>query len=373
MPQCNKTSRVVSLLLALAITPLVRAEERVDQLRRGAQDREQRARSLLQEAEVSLAGLEAVDRRLAETRRELKALQRRSRAAEQGVTEARAELERSDAELAHLRGELEARLIALYKFDAAGGRASVLRAQDVQQAMFTVHGLARVAEQDAVLFERYRASRSERESRRAGAEAAFLELESTRRALSGQEELARQESVERRNLVSLLRARAARESRAALELREAALRLEQALRELPRSSTGPSGHGLVRGRVPRPVPGAIRQGFGRQLDPEFRTQTVRNGIEIQARRGSPVRAVGDGRVLFAGWFRGYGQVVILDHGQAKITVSGYLDEVQVEAGEPVAGGQVIGLVGDTGSLGSPGLYFELRDAGKPVDPRGWLE
>ncbi len=86
-----------------------------------------------------------------------------------------------------------------------------------------------------------------------------------------------------------------------------------------------------------------------------------------------MRAVGAGRVLFAGWFRGYGQLVILDHGQGSVTVSGYLDEIAVEAGASLERGQAVGTVGETGSLSGPGLYFEIRHEGKPVDPQGWLE
>jgi septal ring factor EnvC (AmiA/AmiB activator) len=78
-------------------------------------------------------------------------------------------------------------------------------------------------------------------------------------------------------------------------------------------------------------------------------------------------------VLFAGAFRGYGQLVILDHGADHLSVSGHLDDLLVEAGQSVQAGQQIGRVGETGPLGLPGLYFEIRIDGEPVDPRGWLQ
>jgi septal ring factor EnvC (AmiA/AmiB activator) len=108
------------------------------------------------------------------------------------------------------------------------------------------------------------------------------------------------------------------------------------------------------------------------VDPEFGTAVVRHGVEIEAERGAPVRAVADGRVLFAGWFRGYGQIVIIDHGERNLTVSGFLDEIAVGAGDAVRRGDAIGAVGDTGSLAGPGLYFEIRREGQPVDPAAWL-
>jgi septal ring factor EnvC (AmiA/AmiB activator) len=76
--------------------------------------------------------------------------------------------------------------------------------------------------------------------------------------------------------------------------------------------------------------------------------------------------------MFAGWFKGYGRLVILDHGRGHATVSAYLEELDVEAGDLVSAGQVIGSVGETGPMGGPGLYFEIRVGGKPVDPQDWL-
>jgi septal ring factor EnvC (AmiA/AmiB activator) len=108
------------------------------------------------------------------------------------------------------------------------------------------------------------------------------------------------------------------------------------------------------------------------VDPEFKTATLRTGIEIAAAQGTPVNAIAAGRVLFAGWFRGYGQMVILDHGSGDLSVSGYLEEVRVAAGDSVAAGQPIGSVGETGSSSGPGLYFEIRHDGKAVDPQLWL-
>jgi septal ring factor EnvC (AmiA/AmiB activator) len=77
-------------------------------------------------------------------------------------------------------------------------------------------------------------------------------------------------------------------------------------------------------------------------------------------------------VRFAGWFRGYGRMVIVDHGDRFFTVSGHLDTVRVEAGAAVAPGEPIGTVGDTGSLSGPRLYFEIREGSEAVDPLAWL-
>jgi septal ring factor EnvC (AmiA/AmiB activator) len=120
----------------------------------------------------------------------------------------------------------------------------------------------------------------------------------------------------------------------------------------------------LRGRLDPPVAGEVLAGFGRVVDPEFRTETFRKGVDIAAAEGTPVRAVADGSVRFAGWFRGYGKIVILDHGEGYFTVSGHLADTAVALGERVAAGDPLGSVGETGSLSGPRLYFEIRE-GEP--------
>jgi septal ring factor EnvC (AmiA/AmiB activator) len=121
-----------------------------------------------------------------------------------------------------------------------------------------------------------------------------------------------------------------------------------------------------------PVDAAIVAGFGRVVDQDFLTQTVRNGVDFGAQRGAGVRATARAEVRFAGWFRGYGKIVILDHGDSFFTVSGHLDEIHVQVGDRVDEGETIGSVGETGSLSGPRLYFELRRGGEALDPVPWL-
>ena len=78
-------------------------------------------------------------------------------------------------------------------------------------------------------------------------------------------------------------------------------------------------------------------------------------------------------MLFAGWFKSYGQMVILDHGCGMLSVSGYLETLDVDVEDVVRRGEIVGTVGETGSLAGAGLYFEIRESGKAVDPEKWFE
>jgi septal ring factor EnvC (AmiA/AmiB activator) len=82
--------------------------------------------------------------------------------------------------------------------------------------------------------------------------------------------------------------------------------------------------------------------------------------------------VAPGRVVHAGWFKGYGNLIIVDHGGGYHTLVAHLATMRTAMGEDVEAGEVLGTVGDSGSLKGPYLYFELREKGKPVDPRPWL-
>jgi septal ring factor EnvC (AmiA/AmiB activator) len=129
---------------------------------------------------------------------------------------------------------------------------------------------------------------------------------------------------------------------------------------------------VYRGALPWPVAGRVRVPFGPRKHPRFDTYTVSNGVEIAAPPETPVLAVEEGVVAFAERFRGYGLMVILDHGGKHHTLYAHLGGLQVQSGQRVARGERLGTVGSSGPEGG-GLYFEMRFQGRPEDPQDWLE
>jgi septal ring factor EnvC (AmiA/AmiB activator) len=126
------------------------------------------------------------------------------------------------------------------------------------------------------------------------------------------------------------------------------------------------------GRYDWPLAGAIQTRFGRQQSSRFGTEIARNGIEIAAEAGSAVKAIDAGKVAYADIFSGFGQLVILDHGQKTYSLYGHLSTMAVQRGGTVERGQIVGSSGAT-PTGVPAMYFELRIDGKPVDPVQWLK
>jgi murein hydrolase activator len=128
-----------------------------------------------------------------------------------------------------------------------------------------------------------------------------------------------------------------------------------------------------KGLLNMPVNGKITSFFGPYTLPHLNVPGFKSGIDIQAPMGEPIRAVKGGATLFSGWFKGYGNMVILDHGDNYCTVYTHARELFKTKGEVVKPGEVIGTVGDTCSLEGPKLHFEIRHHGKPMDPLKWME
>jgi len=128
----------------------------------------------------------------------------------------------------------------------------------------------------------------------------------------------------------------------------------------------------VKGLLMMPVKGKIIHFYGTYTDTRFNLVNFRSGINIKADRGEPVHAVFKGTTLYASWFKGYGNMIIIDHGDHYYTVYAHAEELFKKKGDPVGAGEVIATVGDSGSVEGPGLHFEVRYHGKPVDPMHWI-
>ena len=137
-----------------------------------------------------------------------------------------------------------------------------------------------------------------------------------------------------------------------------------------------SGEGLEisdkKGRLKLPLNGRILNKFGRKRVKEYDSYIVYNGINVQAKKGSSVKAIFDGKILYAGELEGYGNLVIVGHGNKYHSLYGHLDDIKVSVDKIVKTGEIIGLSGDSGSLEGEVLYFELRKNGKPIQPLPWF-
>jgi len=138
-------------------------------------------------------------------------------------------------------------------------------------------------------------------------------------------------------------------------------------KEIPTISLKPE-----KGILALPIQGKLISGYGRQKNTEFNTYTFNSGIDISAPLGQVVRAAGSGEVIYTGNIKGYGQIIIIDHGGRVTTLYAHLSKILVDIGDKVKKEQIIGQVGDSGGVSSTRLHFEVRVEGKPTDPMNWL-
>ena len=124
-----------------------------------------------------------------------------------------------------------------------------------------------------------------------------------------------------------------------------------------------------RGKLQWPLSGRIAANFGSKNEAGMNWE----GVLIEAPIGTPVRAVHAGEVAFAEWMRGFGLLVIIDHGGGYMSLYGYNQTLLKREGERVEAGEVIALVGDSGGRSAPGLYFAIRNKGTPVNPVLWCQ
>jgi septal ring factor EnvC (AmiA/AmiB activator) len=146
--------------------------------------------------------------------------------------------------------------------------------------------------------------------------------------------------------------------------------LERMLLELPLQSAGQVAFADLRGQLPWPASGRLATRFG---SARKRGGRKWDGVVIDAREGTEVRAVHHGRVVFADWLRGLGLLIILDHGGGFMSLYGHNQSLFKEPGEWVAPGEVLGLAGRSGGQANPGVYFGIRKHGKPVNPDHWCK
>jgi murein hydrolase activator len=211
-----------------------------------------------------------------------------------------------------------------------------------------------------------------------------LAAEQTRlRQLHQQTVAARQEfglqRDRRKGVLAALHRRIAQSGRRLRTLHNDAAELEAVMQRLVRvqdetvalrslATHEPRSFKALRGSLPWPTTGTVQ----RRRHPATNESGARLlGVHVNAPAGQAIIAVAGGRIAYADWLRGFGLLLIIDHGDGYMTLYGHILEVWKEPGEWVQAGETVGTVGDSGGQARAGLYFEIRQRGKPVDPRRW--
>ena len=350
--------------------------------------REQREKAVeARRREVSLlADLEQMDQTLARKKSEVARLTGRIARVQSEVALLQTDIRRFESRKSLQQHALAIRLRTMYRIRAQGGALPLVLGGDdsIARGVLLRH-LTTLAAVDARLIQEYLVTSEGLAVRKSREETRQTELETLRSEAERERAEIDHEADRRRSLLAKVRDERAYHERMVGELTEASRRLEAFIKSLqdkqrrtakaphrPGAPPAEVGFGTLRGVLPWPTEGRLVTSYGAQVHPRFGTRTFKSGIDIEAGEGTDIAAVYAGRAVYTGWFKGYGNLIILDHGNEYYTLYGHLAEIGVREGEDVRQGQRIGTVGDTASLTGPRLYFEVRYQGKPQDPEQWL-
>jgi murein hydrolase activator len=401
MPPRGRIGLVVLVLLAGAPAPALHAasspptgrqslkakQEALGEVRRQLDDAKERASSARRREISLLAEIERIDRVLAQKRAALQQFDRRIVQVEAELDALEGRRDRVVEDRVSQQAALSMRLETLAWLAAAPAAPPWATGAPALARQRAVADLAGIARDDLDRLTRYDATADRLTARQEAAARARRELVELRSAVDDERAQVTAQAERRRALLSETREDRATHERLAGELTEAARRLEALVRGLarrapaqravaraiPAPAPGPAvGLGRERGQLPWPAEGRVVTGFGREAHPRFGTETVRSGIDIEAPEGAPIRAVATGTVAYRGWLKGYGNLLVLDHGDGYYTLYAHASQILVDEGDQVKGGELVGRVGETGSVEGPRLHFEVRYQSRAEDPQLWL-
>ncbi len=332
-----------------------------------------RRRRLAQIAEQErrvLAQLSWTRERLAHSEARLSQSTSDLRGTRRAVAQAMESLELVSQRLSAHEALMNARLRSLYEQGPLGYLDVLFGAANFRDFVMRSYLVGRIIQHDLRIFHEVAEERRQKDEVRTD-----LELQQDQLAMEQRHWIAtRQErarlAAEHERLLKHVRAERRAQEEAIRELEAESVRIAEIIRRAaPGGVRGPA-RTLRNGSLLWPVVGAITSGYGWRIHPIFHSREFHTGIDIAASWGTPVHAAVDGTVIFTGWMKGYGMLVILDHANGLSTTYSHLSSYAVQVGDRVRQAEMIGRIGSTGWSTGPHLFFEVREDGRPVDPLG---
>ncbi|MEA2339011.1 MAG: murein hydrolase activator [Thermoanaerobaculia bacterium] len=294
---------------------------------------------------------------------------------EQQRHETEAQIAEIAPRIAREKDFLRKRLAALYRLGGLSYVRLLLSIDDRRDPVQAMSMLSFLVSRDARAVTRFQAAREQLRSRSMELAEREQKVAGARRIVEQRQRAVAVARAEKERTLRSLRTEGNESEQKLAELEEKAKRLEHLLDVLSRQNGAAAAATDIRsvqGALAWPVAGKIIEHFGKQRNAKFSTVTFSNGLKIAAAPGAEVRSVFAGTVLFSQWFKGYGNLVILDHGNRVFSLYGNLKSPAVAVGDRISAGQALAGVGESEDAHSGYLYFEIRQDNKPEDPQKWL-
>ncbi|RLB31042.1 MAG: hypothetical protein DRG87_03520 [Deltaproteobacteria bacterium] len=320
-----------------------------------------------------LGEIERLEMELAKNRRALRELSSRIRETEDAIKGGQTRVQKLNRSLRDIEGYFKRRLVAFYKFGRTGYIAILMGSESLQEVEKTVRYMKAIMDRDREVLDMVEDRR-----RQVTKEMAVLEENKTALEVLREAKDARGALLERYiegKVYVLMKAHREKEfyAKAVKELEQAAHALNQTMIRLEtRGKQQFTLKGLAhkKGALPLPLKGEIIRNLHTTKSSPF---MHKKGVYITGSAGEEVRSVFAGRVDYSGWFKGYGQLMVVNHGSHYFTLFAHLQERKKEKGEMISEGEPVGIAGDPGWNLGPGVYFEIRKGGEHLDPEKWLK
>lgn len=328
-----------------------------------------------------LESLNKTDRELNKSRRKVAAVRSEIGTLEKKIKDNKAASESLKKKIQVSEAYASQRLKALYKLSHLGKMPVLASADSVADFFQRKIALERILAHDEAVLARFAEDKARLADTLASLEAQKDKKRSLEAEHKKQVKAISRKKARRSELLSDIRNKKSLALASIKSLKKAAAALDEKIRRLTQElATADAGEKMSstkfnssKGLLKMPVEGKIVSFFGPYKNTEFNVKNFQKGIDIKAGKGQPIRAVRKGKVIFSNWFKGYGNMIIIDHGDRYHTLYAHAEEVFKSKGDYVETGEVIATVGDTGSMKGAGLHFEIRHNGKAVDPVKWLK
>ena len=322
-----------------------------------------------------LADLEKTNRQLSMVESELRKYRRRLIDIESNILKIEAEISLNKSSIEKRKEWIKRKLRAMQKY----GRTSdivmlFLSSDDISQLMRKVKFLQCIAIYEHRILNNYKEDLEDLGEKEKEFMNLKTELIKNKEKVKAEEISLAKSKRDKELLLASVKKEKSSYTKMLNELKASSKKLLKIIRESEKTDTfSAKGFSKLKGKLPWPVKGRVVSPYGSQKDPLFNTPVFKSGAYIQPGDDSLAKAVYNGKVVFAEWFKGYGQLVIISHGEGYHTLYGSLSEIFTRVGDIIEVKHIIGRVGNSGILNVSGLYFELRYKGKPLDPLQWLE
>jgi septal ring factor EnvC (AmiA/AmiB activator) len=368
----------VPLLLLLLLPSLVYSTPTEDEYRKLQEKMQEQKKKLseVQAREHSILGeIDDVNLRLGKIESALSKYRKNLGRTETEISTVTAEIEKTKAILERQKSWLKRKLRTIHRFGYSGDTVVLfMSSTDMSQTMRTLKYLEHITRYEQTLIGNYRDNLDNLKTKFSRLQSLKTELKAQTDQVRTQEDELAQQRRSKEEILNSVRHEKASHQKVLAELREASKRMLDIIRESSKTDTyAATGFGRLKGRLHWPAEGKIAVPYGTHRDPQFDTPVFRNGIHIQTAASAEVRSAYGGKIIFAEWFKGFGQLIIVNHGSGYHTLYGNLSEIFSKVGDIIKENQVLGKVGTSGILNAPGLYFEIRYKGKPLDPSQWLK